>query len=473
MRSSCIFALLFLFLAALQCAIAGVTVGVQQSALSGGQEWFVETGGSGDGSPGDPFGQIQAALDAADPGDVVTVSAGTYFESLTTVRGGASTAPILVRAASGAEVVIESVGRVLTVEHPYHVFEGLTLDGAWGPADLVKIEDGADFTVLRNSEVRRSSRDCVDLRSVQGVLIEGSLIHHCLNATDGRTDAHGIVGRSVRDLVVRATEIHTFSGDAVQFDPSRLSPGWDNITIDGCLFWLAPLEETENGFAAGIVPGENAVDTKTWNDAARARLVIRNTVAFGFRNGLIPRMAAFNLKENVDVSIDAVTVFDSEIAFRLRGPTVERPAGAWVRIQNAMVRDVDQAFRYEKDIANLRIFNSTIGENVNEAFHAALAPNSVVDARNLLILGSVLPQEASGPSNLAVGAGSFRNVARNDYRLTRHSPAVDGGEPVDGVDADRWNIPRPQGVALDIGAFEFYRVTRRVPRYPTFPRVPR
>ena len=66
--------------------------------------------------------------------------------------------------------------------------------------------------------------------------------------------------------------------------------------IEGCRFWLQPLPGPVNGFAAGIVPGENAVDTKVNATAGRSALTIRNSEFFGFRGGLICNMAALNLE---------------------------------------------------------------------------------------------------------------------------------------------------------------------------------
>ena len=147
-------------------------------------------------------------------------------------------------------------------------------------------------------------------------------------------------------------------------DPGRAAPGWDRVTIEGSKIWLAPLPAAENGFAAGAVPGENAVDTKAAASNVRSRITIRDTIASGFRAGLIGNMAAFNFKEHVDATVDGVTVFDSEIAFRLRGPD----DGARVLVKNAVVHDVTTAFRYEDDIQNLRIWNSTVGRNVSRTF---------------------------------------------------------------------------------------------------------
>ncbi len=419
-------------------------------------EYFVAEGANGTGTSADPFGTIQQGLDAAQPGDRVVVSAGTYDESLQTQRDGVDGAPIVLAAdTTDGPVVVTASGRVLRVDHAYLVVEDLIIDGQYGDRDAVDINDGAQHLVLRRCEVRRSGRDCIDMGAPTDVLIEGCTIHHCLNSDGGRTDAHGITGGAVQRLTIRDTEIHTFSGDGVQFDPGRELPGWNDIIIEGCRMWLAPLTQAENGFSVGDVPGENGVDTKTHNDAPRATLVIRDSVFLGFRNGMISNMAALNLKENIDVLLDRVTLWDNEIALRLRGPTSSRPAGAWVRAQNVVIFDVDTAVRYEDDIENLRLYHVTLGADVAVAFDEASADNSVLDVRNLLLLGGSLPTEAQGAGNLAVDAGAFVDSANDDYHLAAGSPAIDTGEDLTDVTLDRDSVSRPQGSSADVGAYEW------------------
>jgi hypothetical protein len=201
------------------------------------------------------------------------------------------------------------------------------------------------------------------------------------------------------------------------------------------------------------VAGENAIDTKANASLTRATLTIRDTVASGYRAGLISNMAAFNLKENVDVTVDGVTVYDSEIAFRLRGPG-STTAGASVAVKNAVVYNVTTAFRYEDNIQNLRIWNSTVGGGVTRAFQAASSSSAGLDVRNLLVLGT-RPAEAAHVSNLALGSAAFVNAGGHNYELAAGAAAIDAGVDIATVSADRSGTARPQGSAYDVGAYEW------------------
>jgi MYXO-CTERM domain-containing protein len=407
------------------------------------------------GGAGDPHATIDSALGAAVDGDVVIVRDGSYAESLATQADG-----VTVR--GEGNVVISSPSRVLRISHARFTLENVTLDGMFGDADAVVIDDSGNEATLRRVEVRNARRDCIDIRGPSGVRIEGSLVHHCLNSTAAdcnadacRADAHGIVAGPVRDLTITDTEVHTFSGDAFQVDPGRSDPGWNDVVIERCHFWLEPLPAAIGGFAAGVVPGENAIDTKTSDTIVEpGRLTIRDTIAHGFGGGLISNMAAYNLKENVEATLDRITIYDSEIAFRLRGATSERPRGAQVTIHNTVVFRVETAIRYEDDIEPVTLYNSTFGADIARAFNDQ-STGSTIDARNLLVLGSALPDEAmGGASNLAVAADAFVDAAGDDYHLPMGSPAIDAGETLAEVNWDRDLVPRPVGASHDVGAYE-------------------
>ena len=426
-------------------------------APAAAKTWYVQAAASPSPAAEGAFPSIQQALAVAAAGDEIVVRRGVYSEQLRTVRDGRPDAPITLRAMDGpGTVVVTAPGRVFTVDHEWVSVAGLTFDGQFGSDDTLRVATRARGFTLRDAEVRRSSRDLIDIGGTADVTIAGCLFHRALNPVGGRSDAHGIVAGAVRNLTITDTEIHTFSGDGIQVDSGRAAPGWDNVVLERLRIWLAPLAVTENGFAAGVVPGENAVDTKASADHPRARIAIRDTTASGFRSGLIGNMAAFNLKEHVEVTVDRVTVLDSEIAFRLRGG---RP-GAWVTIANAVVHDVAVAFRYEDDIERLRISNTTLGTGVARPFVAAASSPRGLEVRNLLVVGR-LPEEAAHSSNKAVDPAGFVDASRHDYRLAPASAAVDAGVPIAGLETDRAGQPRSAGKAVDVGAYEFSPPARR------------
>ena len=121
---------------------------------------------------------------------------------------------------------------------------------------------------------------------------------------------------------------------------------WDRIRIVGCDFWNGPLESAMAGFAAGVNPGENAVDTKKYATQARGRITMENSYFHGWKSDLIGNSAALNLKHNIDAVVAGCTLYGNEIALRLRGPSATYE-GAWVTAINNVVYDNLVGVRYE------------------------------------------------------------------------------------------------------------------------------
>lgn len=399
---------------------------------------------------GSPFATLQEGLQAAMPGDTVHVLPGTYAAS-SSVRNGSDNARIFVVSTQPRQAVIQADGTAFEIKHSHHTFEGLVFDCSYGGGDCIE-GGGSDALELLDVEVMHSGADCVDLRTSSGVLIESSEIHHCIATydPDSNADAHGITGDSVFDLTVRDCEIFVVSGDAIQLSPSR--DPWGNLLVEQTRMWTGPLERDVNGWSAGTIVGENAFDSKVGADldgnGANPVVVMRQVEAFGWR-GPISNAAAFNVKEDVDFVADRVGVWDSEIAFRLRAP-------ALVRVQNAVVHHLDVGFRLEDGLANLAVYNATLGAEVAQAFTQAGGDAMQPDLRNLLFTAPSVPELAqAAASNLAVDETAFVDVSNDDYHPLFDAAPVDAGEVIAEVTEDFDGVARPVGAAYDIGAYEW------------------
>ena len=123
----------------------------RRSLLSGGN-WYVQSDAlaGGDGSASSPFQSIQAAINAASPGDTVDVGPGTYTEQITDTKSlqimGAGAVSTTIQAptsplqpdSSGALSIVTVSGSDTITE-----FTGFTVTGP-GPAE----PDGIDFGIF-------------------------------------------------------------------------------------------------------------------------------------------------------------------------------------------------------------------------------------------------------------------------------------------------------------------------------------
>ncbi|MCP4179169.1 MAG: hypothetical protein GY756_15525, partial [bacterium] len=339
-------------------------------------------------------------------------------------------------------------GYIIDIQAPEITIKGLKVDGGWRSSDIIKLRSEANDVVLKKLEVFNTLKDCIDMDSPQNVIVDSCTIHHALRMNNGsRDDAHGIVTAGVQNLTISNTEIYYVSGDALQFQYY----GWDNITVENCKLWNGDLPEAVGGFPKGVNPGENAIDTKYYIKDGRGRLNVINVEAYGWRSDYISNAAAFNIKHNVKAVFDGITVYDSEIAFRLRG-LVDR-GNAVVDLMNAVIYDVDYGVRYEDDITDLHIFNCTFGNDITSDFVSAGGHGDGFLVQNCLFYNNK-PSEASDPSNISDNS-YFVDISNNDYQLTADSPAIDNGITIDVVTTDRINTARPSGNGYDCGAFEY------------------
>ena len=268
------------------------------------------------------------------------------------------------------------VAKRLVIDKP-GVYENYLVDGEWVDSTLVKIN--ADNVTLKNCEIRHGMHNAVTVYA-KNVTIESCKIHHVLSGTfKEQHDAHGITGRP-NGLVIRNCDIGLTSGDSIQFDPGR--GAWDNVLIEHCHLWTAPLSADAAGFKKGERPGENAVDTKQQTSNPRSKLTIRACLMSGWNQpGQIGNMAALNLKNHVQATVENCLFRDNEICFRIRGGQGEL-GGAHVSIEHCAVYDSAYALRLEDRPENLMVHRLGIGHGIKQNLRV-VGGGSAADYRDL------------------------------------------------------------------------------------------
>jgi hypothetical protein len=271
----------------------------------------------------------------------------------------AGVSPVGAQGAVGCGPNPKRVQRLVITEPG--VYENILVDGEWGGSTLVKIN--ADNVTLRNCEIRHGQHNAVTVYA-SNVTLESCKIHHVLAGSfSDQHDAHGITGRPT-NLTIRNCDIGLTSGDSIQFDPGR-GP-WDQVLVENCNLWTGPLPADAAGFRRGERPGENAVDTKQQVSNPRSRLTIRNCLMYGWNQpGQISNLAALNLKNHVQATVENCVFRDNEICLRLRGGEGEL-GGALVIVERCAVYDSAVALRIEDQIRDLRIRQFGIAEDVGK-----------------------------------------------------------------------------------------------------------
>lgn len=432
--------------------------------------YFIDAQLGNDGNDGLAIEQAWQSLDrlsnaALQPGDTVLLRRDSNWDQpLTLSDSGSGDQPIHVHAfGEGQDPIVSR----LTIDGSHYVFSDFVVDRRGLSGDAVRVRNAKNVE-LREMEIRNGVSDGIDAYGADGLLVEGLRIHHFLAGSFvDQKDAHGIVVSDTRGVTIRDTEIHHVSGDSFQADPDRDRQVTTDILIEGCHFWTAPLvEDFGDHWLAGQRPGENAIDTKMvksdWDSIERMKITVRDVVAHGWvADDYISNRAVFNMKEKIDAVFDGVTVFDSEIGFRLRGGR----GNADVMIKNAVMYDLEKAVRAEDDLENLIVLNTTFGNEIDQVLQFAGGSGGIGswEWKNNALLASALPSVVTDPSNRLATSDDFLDASANKYRLAQGASLIDSGTEDSRVAIDRIGVPRPQGNAIDVGAFEALPVFNQGP----------
>ncbi len=407
-------------------------------AAATAREVFVSPEGTDDG-PGTaaaPFATVAHALDAATPGTTITIRAGVYRGNPVLDASGADGAPIVIRSAPGASVVLDgegaddSTGLWLRPNVSHVVIEGLEIRNYRGYALFVEgpnenvtlrsLDVHDSDTGLRFTEPRETAPEVyVTSGEVRRVLIADVWTHH--HALAGVDCAPGPCN-TFRIERVRSTD----NGD------------YDNTAADGFAWEL--------GSEVLVVDSEAARNGGDGFDFKGDRTSIRN----GYSH--------HNARDGIKLWGEGTSLVDSTSVRNGQTGLVLAEGGSWTVSNNVIAFNPPQGENYGAYVAydwprtgNLEFYNNAVAFNRGPLFIAenvtmredhnvywangerelTYAPN---ERRGLQVdfttedvqAGAWARQTGLGDGTRAVDP-MFADAANDDYRLLPGSPLLGAG----------------------------------------------
>lgn len=358
---------------------------------------------------GQAYGSIQDAVDAANPGDVVVVHAGTYAEEVTLDGSGGPGQPITIEPSPGDGVTLS--GR-LRMNGDHWIVRGISIDVTSG-VDGVTV-DGND-NLLEQVELFGGDRDGVDGGGVGNQVRDCSI--HDFDA--GASDAHCIVlNPGAQDWTISGNELYDCSGDAIQLFSQSATRDIVNIEISGNHMY----------FTGALSRTENAIDVKDVDG-----LVVYGNLMHGFPDN---KVVVFQKgPANVDMQCNVMADGFTGVEFRAEdGGVVENILFA----RNVMHDFSSYALKFD-GTTNADVHNNTFVDIGSDGLRieGAGLDGGAVHNNAWLRTGSIDPGNFDASHNAFFDTGSIGIASANDvsgdplldadYHPSAGSPLVDAG----------------------------------------------
>jgi hypothetical protein len=379
------------------------------------------------GDEATPKRTLNDAVQCLSPGATLVVHAGTYVEALDDVisAGTSWSAPVTLRAAPGELVTLRPAGgayaiRIYGSQRAYIAIEGFVVDGRNLTRDAINITGpGSPATAphhirLRDLEVLNAAEAGVYLGGyTQHNELTRLRVHDNLRASvdqqAGIEVEHG--GRNT----IEDCEIFNHQGDGIVLHTGEVTePGWESQDV---VRRNDAHDNREQGIHLYGGAGRSQVyDNRAWNNWGGV------TLSYGPANVLIYNNVVWNN---------------------------DKGGGCGLLLHDG----VDDAKIYNNTSFSNPYGLCIVAYQAGWDSHRVLVKNNVVFANdqdlNDLGLGTIFE------SNLIGVDPGFVDASSADLRLRSDSAARDAGVALADVMTDIDGVPRPQGSAYDIGAFEY------------------
>jgi hypothetical protein len=253
-----------------------------------------------------PFATIQAALEKATAGSVITLAPGVYHEQPTTVRDGAQGAPIVIKGpetgtdrAGRYKAVVYGTGRIFNIDHSWITLQGFTVDGQEQLATTPYPTELAGTDAFK--------------KSVQDRVEDGRLVY--IGSDEGSRD---ITGVTIDDMFLSGA-----GGECVRLRNNAHDNTITNSVIQYCgLYGKSDEKEDRAEFhnGEGVYIGTSPKSDEqplSDNDTSSHNVVTRNVIrTFGSE--------CFNVKENAHDNVFEDNVCSSNAeSLEFEGSNVE------------------------------------------------------------------------------------------------------------------------------------------------------
>lgn len=328
---------------------------------------------------------LQAAVNAARPGDTITLNSTSYTGGLVLRSAGTSTAPITLAGAGAGRTILRGTLRIIGDARFWRI-QDLELD-ATGTTDGVRIEAPAHDITVQHVHLHGGTGYGVRVgNDVSNVLVEASEIDHF---DAGTSDAHGVGIMTASNVTVRGCDIHHNSGDAVQSNTADY-PGYNRFASN-ILVENNTLHENR----------ENALDIKSTHG-----LTMRNNRAWGFRAVSSSDGMAIQVQYDAqDITITGNQVWDAVEAIEVttgKKNGVMYPASPQrVTIAGNLFHDIvtdsngdtaNGSAIVVRTSSDVKVYNNTVLRAGNAALYLSYSSENAfpvrVDARNNVLQGS-------------------------------------------------------------------------------------
>jgi cysteine-rich repeat protein len=448
-----------------------------------------------------PCPTIQAALNQANPGDVISVNTGLYSEKLSIPTGGTAGNPITLQASPGHHPILDGTGvpgaNMIRIDgsatpKSHIVVRGLEIRNNIGVSDGsgIRIVGAGTGIELRDNEIHNITGDhamgitvyATEATPVADLIIDGNIIHDCEPAQsealtlNGNVDGFEITNNVVRD--VNSIGIDCIGGETdIQPNPTlvcrngiirgntviRANADYDGgfgggIYVDGGRDIVI-----ENNFVTesdlGIEVGAENAGLVTQNVKVRNNVIYKNEkagIVFGGYASSVGRANDNEFRGNTLYLNN--TVGESGQGRFFSGNGIGE---IWIQFGESNVVENNLVFAGPE---NVFIASYDSGSSVDNTFDYNLFHSAAGVAAGHLILNGVeyfgfaAWQAGTGQdASSAVGDPLLADPSNGDFHIAVTSPAVNAGNPgfvPDVGELDLDGQPRAIGAAIDIGVDE-------------------